>query len=104
MCLKTDKLYISSAERISCEVKLKVTDSLLNDYISPFLEVFNCLNNCKFYFIKILHFILFPGFILQFISQSLFIFCFTELRKATLPVFYDMVECELRTKGVATMV
>ncbi|XP_078368993.1 dedicator of cytokinesis protein 1-like [Oculina patagonica] len=28
----------------------------------------------------------------------------TELRKATLPIFFDMVECELKTKGEATMV
>ncbi|KAJ7386091.1 Dedicator of cytokinesis protein 3 [Desmophyllum pertusum] len=28
----------------------------------------------------------------------------TELRKATLPIFFDMVECELKSKGMATMV
>lgn len=28
----------------------------------------------------------------------------TELRKATLPIFFDMVQCELNSKGAATMV
>lgn len=90
------QICIISTQRVSYERNWRVTQGLLHHYKFFF--------SCFIFLSK--NFIL-VCFLVSFHSSShrhWFMLCFTELRKATLPVFYDMVECELRTKGVATMV
>ena len=87
------QIYIISTKRISYERRWRRFFFI----ITIFLAVLFCL---------LKNFILLC-FLVSFHSSShscWFMLCFTELRKATLPVFYDVVECELKTKGVATMV